>query len=87
MFSPAIFTIFRPHLTPPTNYSSLDLVMAALAYTMMIFVDFSGYSDFAIAFSNLLGFKVLPNFNSPYRAIGLKDFWARWYIFRFRRGS
>ncbi|HMS41269.1 MAG TPA: MBOAT family O-acyltransferase, partial [Pyrinomonadaceae bacterium] len=66
--------------TSPTNYSSLDLVMAALAYTMMIFVDFSGYSDFAIAFSNLLGFNVLPNFNSPYRAIGLKDFWARWHI-------
>lgn len=66
--------------TTPTNYSSLDLVMAALAYTMMIFVDFSGYSDFAIVFSNLLGFNVLPNFNSPYRAIGLKDFWARWHI-------
>ncbi len=66
--------------TSPTNYSSLDLVMAALAYTMMIFVDFSGYSDFAIAFSNLLGFNVMPNFNSPYRAIGLKDFWARWHI-------
>ena len=66
--------------TSPTNYSSLDLIMAALAYTMMIFVDFSGYSDFAIVLSNLLGFDVKPNFNMPYRAIGLKDFWNRWHI-------
>jgi alginate O-acetyltransferase complex protein AlgI len=68
-----------PFVTP-ANYSSLDLIISALAYTMMIFVDFSGYSDFAIAISNLLGFDVKPNFHSPYRSIGLKDFWNRWHI-------
>lgn len=64
----------------PANYSSLDLVMAAFAYSIMIFVDFSGYSDFAIAISNLLGFHVNRNFLSPYSSIGLKDFWNRWHI-------
>ena len=64
----------------PAQYSSLDLITSAFAYSMMIFVDFSGYSDFAIAISNLLGFQVHPNFHSPYRSIGLKDFWNRWHI-------
>lgn len=64
----------------PENYSSIDLIISALAYSAMIFVDFSGYSDFAIAISNMLGFEVPENFNSPYRAIGLRDFWARWHI-------
>lgn len=64
----------------PANFSSLDLATGMLAYAAMIFVDFSGYSDLAIAISNLLGFHVHRNFNNPYRAIGLKDFWNRWHI-------
>lgn len=75
-----LFNYVSGPFATPINYSSLDLVMAALAYSMMIFVDFSGYSDLAIALSNMLGFDVKPNFASPYRAIGLKDFWNRWHI-------
>ena len=75
-----LFNFASAPFTSPSNYSSLDLIMAALAYSIMIFVDFSGYSDFAIAISNLLGFKVGNNFLNPYSAIGLKDFWNRWHI-------
>lgn len=75
-----LFNFVSGPFASPTNYSSLDLIMAAFAYSIMIFVDFSGYSDFAIAISNLLGFQVHPNFQSPYSAIGLKDFWSRWHI-------
>lgn len=75
-----LFSYASAPFASPANYSSLDLIMAAFAYSIMIFVDFSGYSDFAIAISNLLGFNVHPNFQSPYRAIGLKDFWNRWHI-------
>lgn len=75
-----LFNFAAVPFSAPTNYSSLDLIMAAFAYSIMIFVDFSGYSDFAIALSNLLGFHVNRNFLSPYSAIGLKDFWNRWHI-------
>ena len=75
-----LFNFVSGPFASPTNYSSLDLIMAAFAYSIMIFVDFSGYSDFAIAISNLLGFHVHRNFLSPYSAIGLKDFWNRWHI-------
>lgn len=75
-----LFDFASAPFASPANYSSLDLIMAAFAYSAMIFVDFSGYSDFAIAISNLLGFHVHRNFLSPYSAIGLKDFWNRWHI-------
>ncbi len=75
-----LFNFASAPFASPSNYSSPDLIMAALAYSIMIFVDFSGYSDFAIAISNLLGFKVDNNFLNPYSAIGLKDFWNRWHI-------
>jgi D-alanyl-lipoteichoic acid acyltransferase DltB (MBOAT superfamily) len=64
----------------PQAFSSLDLIISALAYACMIFTDFSGYSDIANALAILLGFNVSANFNSPYKAIGLKDFWNRWHI-------
>jgi D-alanyl-lipoteichoic acid acyltransferase DltB (MBOAT superfamily) len=75
-----LYTVVSGPLASPTNYAPKDLILAAIAYSIMIYVDFSGYSDIAIAISNLLGFDVQPNFNSPYAAIGLKDFWNRWHI-------
>lgn len=75
-----LFNFASAPFASPTNYSSIDLLSSAFAYSIMIFVDFSGYSDFAIAISNLLGFHVNRNFLSPYSAIGLKDFWNRWHI-------
>ena len=54
--------------------------MGALAYTMQIYFDFSGYSDMAIGAARLFGIKLPINFNSPYKAINIVDFWGRWHI-------
>ena len=54
--------------------------LGALAYTLQLYFDFSGYSDMAIGASRLLGFKIPINFNSPYKATSVSDFWQRWHI-------
>ena len=61
----------------------LDTVVAwlgALAYTLQIYLDFSAYSDMAIGLGMLFGFRFLENFNRPYSASSLTDFWRRWHI-------
>lgn len=58
----------------------LPLLISVLAYTIQIYGDFSGYSDMAIGLSKMLGFKLKENFNSPYFATSIKDFWSRWHI-------
>jgi D-alanyl-lipoteichoic acid acyltransferase DltB (MBOAT superfamily) len=75
-----LFAFVQGPFSTPENYSSIDLVIAALAYSCMIYTDFSGYSDLSIAVSNLLGFNPPENFNAPYRSVSLKDFWRRWHI-------
>ncbi|WP_293133657.1 MBOAT family O-acyltransferase [Microcoleus sp. bin38.metabat.b11b12b14.051] len=64
----------------PQQYSSIDLILAAISYSCLIYVDFSGYSDLANGISCLLGFKPIPNFNMPYRSLSLQEFWKRWHI-------
>jgi len=64
----------------PQQYSSIDLILAALSYSCLIYVDFSGYSDLANGISCLLGFKPIPNFNMPYQSLSLQEFWKRWHI-------
>lgn len=64
----------------PTKYSSFDLILAILSYSCLIYVDFSGYTDLANAISALLGFQPVQNFNMPYRAQSLQEFWRRWHI-------
>jgi alginate O-acetyltransferase complex protein AlgI len=54
--------------------------IGALAYALQIYFDFSGYSDMAVASALLIGFKIPFNFNSPYRATSLIEFWRRWHI-------
>ncbi len=51
-----------------------------LAYTLQIYFDFSGYSDMAVGLGLLLGFQFPQNFNSPYKAVSITDFWRRWHI-------
>jgi alginate O-acetyltransferase complex protein AlgI len=51
-----------------------------LCYTLQIYFDFSGYSDMAVGMGKMLGFKFLENFNFPYVAQSLRDFWRRWHI-------
>ena len=64
----------------PQLYSSLETLVAVYGYALQIYRDFSGYSDIAIGSAMLLGFKLPDNFNSPYRAQNLRDFWKRWHI-------
>lgn len=52
----------------------------ALAYSLQLYFDFSGYSDMAIGASRMFGIKLPLNFNSPYKAVSIIDFWRRWHI-------
>ncbi|MCE9613345.1 MAG: MBOAT family protein [Lentisphaerae bacterium] len=52
----------------------------ALAYALQIYFDFSGYSDMAIGLGRILGFRFLENFNFPYTATSIRDFWRRWHL-------
>lgn len=68
------------------NYSNLSdlstfvLLLGILAYTFQIYYDFSGYSDMAIGLGKIFGFEFLENFNYPYMAKSITDFWKRWHI-------
>ncbi|MBN2262321.1 MAG: MBOAT family protein [Prolixibacteraceae bacterium] len=64
----------------PGNYSGAENLMAVYGYALQIYGDFSGYTDIAIGLALLLGFKLPVNFNSPYKATSLTDFWRRWHI-------
>jgi alginate O-acetyltransferase complex protein AlgI len=54
--------------------------VGALGYTLQLYFDFSGYSDMAIGASYMFGIRLPLNFNSPYKAISIVDFWRRWHI-------
>ena len=54
--------------------------VGAIAYTLQIYYDFSGYSDMAIGLGRMFGFHFLENFNYPYTALSITDFWRRWHI-------
>ncbi len=62
------------------SINSLILWIAGIAYTFQIYFDFSGYSDMAIGLSKMFGFTSLENFNYPYIAKSITDFWRRWHI-------
>ncbi len=64
----------------PQTYSGLECVMGILGYTVQIYCDFSGYSDISIGIAALMGFRLLENFNFPYRAGSPTEFWHRWHI-------
>src|SRR5213076_195326 len=63
-----------------TALSTIDAWGGALAYTMQIYFDFSGYCDMAVGLSLLFDIRLPINFNSPYKADSIIDFWQRWHI-------
>jgi len=69
-----------PVFFDPAAHSRLDLIAAAYGYAVQIYCDFSAYSDMAIGIAALLGYRFPLNFNQPYRAQSLQDFWRRWHI-------
>ncbi len=64
----------------PERYSSLEVLVAIYAYAIKIYADFSGYSDVAIGSAKLFGYELPINFDRPYAAQSLQDFWHRWHI-------
>lgn len=67
-------------LNDPESYNFVELLSALYAYAVQIYCDFSGYVDLVSAFALMLGFTLPLNFNMPYLAKNLKDFWERWHI-------
>jgi D-alanyl-lipoteichoic acid acyltransferase DltB (MBOAT superfamily)/lysophospholipase L1-like esterase len=64
----------------PTVYSGFENLMAIYGYGLQIYCDFSGYTDIAIGLGLIFGFRLPINFNSPYKAASVADFWKRWHI-------
>ena len=64
----------------PSSCGAAAAWIGALAYTIQIYFDFSGYSDMAIGMGRMMGFHYLENFNDPYTAASVTDFWRRWHI-------
>jgi D-alanyl-lipoteichoic acid acyltransferase DltB (MBOAT superfamily) len=64
----------------PLSYSGFENLLAVYGYSIQIYCDFSGYTDIAIGLALWMGFRLQLNFNSPYRAANITDFWRRWHI-------
>lgn len=73
-------TLTDPLFDHPADYSSTALVIAAIFFSFQIFCDFSGYSDIALGSARVMGFRLMKNFDKPYHARNISEFWSRWHI-------
>jgi len=64
----------------PVRFTGVENILAVYGYALQLYCDFSGYSDIAIGIGLLLGFKLMENFNYPFKAKSISDFWKRWHI-------
>ena len=69
-----------PVYQSPGQYSTSAVWVGALAYSLQLYGDFSGYSDIALGTAHMLGFKLPENFNMPYISRNIAEFWRRWHI-------
>jgi alginate O-acetyltransferase complex protein AlgI len=69
-----------PVFANPGDYSGATIGLAAVAFALQVYCDFSGYSDMAIGSAHLLGYKLAVNFRLPFLAVNIADFWKRWHI-------
>lgn len=74
----AVFNDYLHGLTSTPDWRLMWL--GGICYTLQIYYDFSGYSDMAIGMGHMFGFSFLENFNHPYAAVSIRDFWRRWHI-------
>jgi D-alanyl-lipoteichoic acid acyltransferase DltB (MBOAT superfamily) len=74
----AIDPVFAKAATAPLN--AAEAWAAAVGYTLQIYFDFSGYSDMAIGLGLMFGLRLPFNFDAPYRAVSVRDFWRRWHM-------
>lgn len=72
--------LVNPVFDSPGDYGTIDILLGVYGYAVQIYCDFSAYSDMAIGFALLLGYEFPRNFNQPYRAAALRDFWHRWHM-------
>ena len=72
--------IVDPVFADPARFGALDVLFAVYSYAVVIYADFSGYTDIAIGIVILLGFRFPENFDRPYTARTVQDFWRRWHI-------
>jgi len=70
----------NPVYSDPTNHHGPALVFATLAFAIQIYCDFSGYSDIALGSAQVMGVKLMKNFDHPYFARSISEFWRRWHI-------
>lgn len=64
----------------PTNYQGFPLILATILFAIQIYCDFSGYSDIAIGYAQVMGFDLMENFKRPYFSKSISEFWKRWHI-------
>lgn len=64
----------------PRNFNGLQLTLATFFFAYQIYCDFSGYSDIALGAAEVLGFKLMENFRTPYYSRSISEFWHRWHI-------
>lgn len=64
----------------PSQYASAQLILAVYAYSVQLYLDFSGYTDMARGLALLLGYRLPDNFAYPYAATNLSEYWRRWHI-------
>ncbi|MES2701281.1 MAG: MBOAT family O-acyltransferase [Bacteroidota bacterium] len=69
-----------PVFNNPHAYSSLSILIACIFFSFEIYCDFSGYSDMALGSARVMGFKLMKNFDRPYSARKISEFWRRWHI-------
>jgi D-alanyl-lipoteichoic acid acyltransferase DltB (MBOAT superfamily) len=70
----------NPVYNDPTHHNGPALVFATLAFAIQIYCDFSGYSDIALGSAQVMGVKLMKNFDHPYFARSISEFWRRWHI-------
>src|SRR4029079_1657139 len=80
LIADSLAAMINPGFRAYDRLSTFDSWLCALGYTYQLYFDFSGYSDMAVGLGHLFNIRIPQNFNSPYKADGIADFWRRWHI-------
>lgn len=80
LIADSIAAIINPYFDITSSLGTVSAWALALGYTYQLYFDFSGYSDMAIGLGLMFGIRIPINFNSPYKAQNISDFWRRWHI-------
>ncbi|MTI10397.1 MBOAT family O-acyltransferase [Curvivirga aplysinae] len=80
LFSDGTNSLVNSLIVDPTGASGSQIIIFALIGIIFAYVDFSSYSDIAIGFSRLLGYKIRENFNFPILAVNIREYWKRWHM-------